>query len=114
MTDKGEYGVVANMTEVDAVIRLGAKAWMVNWYSSGTRAEWIALSRGGRVVTKVSPVHRFENFRCAWIPEHLRKHIFICGDRPTMEKEASVWNERADEARKDHPNRKFTTPGTET
>lgn len=70
-----EYGVVANVVEPDSAFRLGAKAWMRQWHSGGERAEWAAVSRGGRPITKVAPVTRFGNFRCKWIPEHLREHI---------------------------------------
>ena len=103
-----DYGIVANVTETDSAFRRGAKAWMSWWYSGGERAKWIALTRGGRTDTKEAPIYRFNNFRCAWIPEHLDKYIFTPrGSRLEMEHLAARWAERADEARSDHPNRLF-------
>ena len=102
-----EYGIVANVTETDRVFRKGVKAWMAYCYSGGERVKWIAMSRSGRVVEKVSPTSRFENFRCKWIPENLREHIIEeRGDRAQMEGRAAFWNARAKEARGDHPNRR--------
>jgi hypothetical protein len=106
----GEYGIVANVIEVDRAFRLGGKAWMANYYSGGERASWIAMSRGGRVIAKDAAVMKFGKFRCKWIPEHLRAHIWDRGTREEMEKKAAFWNERAEQARKDHPNRKFQKP----
>jgi len=107
--EMSEYGIVANILEVDRAFRFGAKAWMAQWESGGERARWVALSRGGRIIEKYASVHRFKNFRCAWIPEHLRKRIFQRGTRKEMEEYALFWEKRAEEARSDHPNRLFQT-----
>ena len=100
-----EYGIVANVIEADSAFRKSAKAWLANWYSGGDRLTWIAHSRGGRVIAKVAPIHRFSNFRCAWIPDHLRSKICETGTRPEMEERAKFWQKRSDVERGLHPNR---------
>lgn len=103
-----EYGVVANVIETDHIFRRGAKAWLANWFSGGERATWIAVSRGGRVVEKVAPLHRFDNFRCAWVPDHLQQRIVSPrGTIDEMKVKAAFWNERARQERDAHPNRKL-------
>lgn len=103
-----EYGLVANAVETDRVFRRGAKAWMANWFSGGERATWVALSHGGRIVEKVAPLHRFDNFRCAWIPSHLQGRVADPrGTKDEMVAKAAFWNERARQERDAHPNRKL-------
>jgi len=110
-----EYGVVANAIETDRVFRCGAKAWLVNWFSGGERAIWIALSRGGRIVEKISPLHRFDKFRCAWIPENLRDRVVSPrGTKDEMKAKAAFWNERARQERDAHPNRLESTKEKKT
>lgn len=70
-----EYGIVANVLEPDKVFRHEAKVWLIG----GTGGEgwdrfiWLGLSRGGRRIQKWGPTKRFCNFRCAWIPDHVRE-----------------------------------------
>lgn len=97
-----EYGIVANVVEPDKCFRMGAKAWL----AGGTggegweRFEWIAMTRGSRAVRKWAPTRRFGNFRCAWIPQHLRNDIYyIIGTRPDIEAKATQMNEYADKLR---------------
>jgi len=108
-----EYGIVANVAEVDRIFRLGAKAWL----SGGTGGngwdefKWIATSRGGRIVEKWAPTWRFTNFRAAWIPEHLRERVYcqllgMPGTRAAMEARAAELNAYADELRTKHPQRR--------
>lgn len=104
-----EYGIVANSMEADRVFRLGAKAWL----AGGTggegwdKFEWIAHSRGSRVVRKWAPTVRFGNFRAAWVPEHLRERIwYIRGSRDEMEKTAAALNVHAEQLRAKMVNRR--------
>lgn len=105
-----KYGIVATVTEIDRVLRRGAKAWMVRSESGGEMAIWLARSRSGRFVEKHSPIWRFDNFRCKWIPEHLRARIWMSGTKEEMEQEADRWRLRAEQARHDHPNRQYVQP----
>lgn len=106
-----EYGIVANVIETDRVFRKGAKAWLKR-YVGFEKMEWIAMSRGSRRIKKISPVWRFSNFRCAWVPEHLRSgdfewRLYELGSKAEMEKRAAEFGEYADRARAEHPNREF-------
>jgi hypothetical protein len=96
------YGIVANIIEPDQVFRLGAKAWLAGgtggegWY----KFQWIAFSRGSRIVCKWAPTYRFGNFRAAWVPEHLRDRVrYVRGTREEMEKQAAGLNALAEEWR---------------
>lgn len=108
-----EYGIVANVIEPDRVLRKGAKVWL----ASGTggegwhRFEWIGRSRSGRIIEKWAPTFRFNNFRAAWIPEHLRTRVtYMRGTKPEMEIRAKELNEWADEQRALHPGRQIGKP----
>jgi hypothetical protein len=105
-----EYGIVANVCEPDRCLRMGAKAWL----AGGTggegweRFEWIANTRGSRMVRKWAPTWRFVSFRCAWLPEFLRNQVwYITGSRPEMESVAMRLESYAADLRASHPNRGF-------
>ena len=112
----GEYGIVANVVEPDRVFRMGAKAWI----AGGTggegwdRFEWIAHSRGSRIIMKWAPTVRFDKFRAAWIPEHLRDRITgmmeTRGSRAAMEAQAAFLNRHAEQLRATMPNRRLSAP----
>ena len=86
-----EYGIVANVTETDSFLRTGSKAWLVGgtggegWF----RFEWIGRTRSGGLAQKWVTTKRFSNFRCAWIPDHIRKmaggSLYISGTKEKME-----------------------------
>ena len=106
-----EYGIVANCIEPDRVFRHGAKAWL----AGGTggegldRFQWIAISRGGRIVYKWAPTVRFGNFRAAWVPEHLRDRVYwMRGTQEEMEKQAAELNAYAEELRRTKTGRRHT------
>jgi hypothetical protein len=115
MSEDGEYGIVANVAEVDRVFRLGSKAWL----AGGTGGQgwdcfaWIGRTRSGRQIhePKWTPTHRFTNFRAAWIPPHLRSRIGSLpwvnnrGSREEVAAAAARLNKHADEMRAAHPNR---------
>lgn len=104
-----EFGIVANVLEPDRVFRNGAKAWIAGgtggegWH----RFEWIAHSRGGRVVRKWAPTMRFAKFRAKWIPEHLRSDVaYLRGSREDMQSIAAQLEKFAAEDRTKHVNRR--------
>ena len=107
----GEYGVVGNVLETDRVFRNGAKVWLAGGTGGegAYRFEWVGMSRGGRIIKKWAPTTRFNNFRAAWVPEHLRDRVtWIRGDRPAVEEYAAKLNGWSDEMRVEHPNRRKT------
>ena len=87
-----DFGIVANVAAVDRVFRMGSKAFLVGgtggagWYAF----EWIGRTRSGDLVRKWTPTKRFSNFRCAWIPKHIRiivgEDLYLSGTREEMEK----------------------------
>lgn len=99
MIDAMDYGIVANVATADRVFRLGAKAWIAGGTGGAglDSFEWIATSRGGRVVRKWAPTKRFSNFRDKWIPAHLDQHVKggmgTRGNRREMEELAAKLNE---------------------
>jgi hypothetical protein len=104
-----EYGIVANVMEADRAFRLGAKAWL----AGGTggegwdKFEWIAHSRGSRIIRKWAPSVRFGRFRAAWVPEHLRERVwYMRGTREEMEKQAAALNVHAEQLRTKMVNRR--------
>lgn len=89
-----EYGIVANVAAVDRQLRTGSRAWLVGGTGGEGfhRFQWLARTRSGRMVTVWKPTQRFDNFRCAWIPDHIRaKHpyIYMEGTRPAMVERAA-------------------------
>lgn len=112
MSADRSYGIVANVSEPDRVFRMGAKAWLANgtggegWH----RFQWIAMSRGGRALSKWAPTIRFSKFRAKWIPPHLDEHIWgtngTRGTREQMESVASQLNSFVLEELEKHPNRR--------
>jgi len=63
------FGIVANVIS-DRVLRTGAKVWIgyPHWPCVVVRG----LSKGGRTIAKFIHMKRLENFRAAWMPEHIR------------------------------------------
>ena len=82
-----EYGIVANIVETDRFLRTGSKAWLIG----GTGGEgwerfvWVGRTRGGRLVRKWVKTKRLSNFRCAWIPQHIKElakgELYISGNQ---------------------------------
>lgn len=106
---EGEYGVVGNVFETDRIFRAGAKVWIAGGTGGegAYRFEWYGMSRGGRMIRKWAPTIRFHNFRCKWIPEHLREEIWYKrGSKEQMEAYAANLNAWSDEMRTEHPNRR--------
>ena len=104
---KGEYGIAANVIEVDRVFRLGAKVIMQG-HGDDERFSWRGLSRSGKPITKFTPLHRLSYFRSKWLTEAQRKHVWYLGTREEMEKWAKELSDRAIELRRLHPNRRET------
>lgn len=106
---RGDYGIVANVTEADRLMRANAKCWI----SGGTggegwhRFQWIGLSRSARTIEKWIPTMRMGNFRAAWVPNHLRGALwYVRGTRDEMETMARDLEEFAARERALHPNRR--------
>ena len=93
-----QYGIIANVENPDRSLRLGSKAWLIGgtggegWY----KFVWIGRTSGGRLIQKWVTTKRFTNFRCAWIPNHIRRladgHLYMEGTRPEMEERAIALN----------------------
>lgn len=106
---QGEYGIVGNSFETDRLFRGGAKVWLAGGTGGegAYRFQWIGRSRSGRIIEKWAPTVRFNNFRAAWVPEHLRERVYwVRGDKPTMEAYAANLNKWANEMRIETPNRR--------
>ena len=94
-----QYGIIANVKNRDRCLRLGSKAWLIGgtggmgWY----KFVWVGRTSRGRLVKKWVTTKRFTNFRCAWIPNHIRDraggHLYMEGTRPEMEERAIALNE---------------------
>jgi hypothetical protein len=72
------WGVVANSVD-QRRFRRGAKVWLVSVTGGGLcfgRARFYGLSPGGRSIECWEAFKRLENFRTAWVPEHLRDRVF--------------------------------------
>lgn len=106
----GEFGIVANVVEVDRVLRLGAKVILVG-YPNGMaeRIEVRGLSRGGRPVTKFTAYMKLDNFRPQWLSERHRANVSILGTREEMEEWAAGFAAQAERERAAHPGRRGTT-----
>lgn len=105
---KGEYGIVANVTETDKVLRKGAKVWIVGGWSGGgfERVTVRGAARNGRQIEKYAPITRFTNFRAAWMPDHLREQASILGEKVDMESRAQKLSDVAEALRVSHPGRR--------
>jgi len=104
-----EYGIIANVVETDRLLRKGAKVWVLGGWSGGgfERVQVRGAARGGRQIEKYAPIARFDNFRSAWLPEHLRdKATFFLGYKDDMESRAQLLQRLATEERTAHPNRR--------
>jgi hypothetical protein len=92
-TDGRSYGIVANVIEdADKLFRDGAKVWIAGGTGGAgwERFEFFGKSIGGRDIRKWAPTSRFDNFRAAWIPEHLREEIrYMTGSRRECERRAA-------------------------
>lgn len=98
------FGIVANVVETDRVFRTGAKCWYVT--TRNGRPMFIGMSRGGRTVEKYAPLHRFANFRAAWVPDNVRDRVVYCLSKSDAQTIADHLNRDADESRAAHPNRR--------
>ncbi len=68
------YGLIANVLS-DRVLRTGAKV-RINYCNGDASCPTVyGLSKSGRMVKKYTHYKRLDNFRAAWIPEHLRDRI---------------------------------------
>lgn len=87
-----EYGIIANVCKPDRLLKMGSKVWLIGgtggegWY----KFIWLGRTKKGkRLIKKWAPTNRFCNFRCAWIPEHIRKicnSLYIEGTKEYIEK----------------------------
>lgn len=105
----GEFGIVANVIEVDRVARTGAKSWLAGGTGGAgwQRFIWLTMARGGRHIEKWIPTHRMGNFRAAWVPEPLRgRVVYMRGTREEMEQRAKELNDDADWQRRTMVNRR--------
>lgn len=98
------YGIIANVLETDRIFRNGAKVWFVGILNE--RSRWFGLSRGGRKVEKYAPLHRFHNFRAAWVPVHMLDRVCWRGSQGEAVIQAAKLNTLADAERAAHPNRR--------
>jgi hypothetical protein len=64
------YCIIANVKE-DKAFRNGAKVYLLNGRQSSNSVEVHGISKGGRKINKYIPYKRLENFRAAWVPDHL-------------------------------------------
>ena len=76
------YGVIANfrIDSLNHCFRRGAKVWLIRLCggeNAGDRAKFVGLSPGGRVIECYAAFKNLENFRSAWIPQHLRDRVFF-------------------------------------
>jgi len=87
------YGIVANVMS-DRVLRTGAKVWI--HYCNGDAGCPVVsgISKGGRAVQKYTHYKRLENFRVAWVPEHMRDRVmWMWDDRSIAEDRATHLSE---------------------
>lgn len=103
-TDHPYYGIIANVLETDRVFRTGAKVWLLT--TQNGRSIWFGMSRGGRKVQKYAPVHRFHNFRAAWVPVHMLDRVCWRGSQADAVIRAAELNTYAEAERAAHPNRR--------
>jgi hypothetical protein len=68
------FAIVANVLS-DRVLRTGAKVWVCRCNGDAACPIVIGLSKSGRRITKYTHYKRLENFRAAWLPEHLRDDV---------------------------------------
>lgn len=115
MTDLA-YGIVCNVAETDRALRHGAKVWIVNGTGGAgwERFVVLAMSRGGRRITKWVLTTRLNNFRAAWVPPHLQDAVcYFRGTRALAAETADKLNAFVRAERERHPNRscgKITRP----
>lgn len=101
-----EYGIVANVIESDKVFRVGDKCWLAGGTGGEGWSRFVWIANKGRMIERWVPTHRFDNFRAAWVPEHLRNQVYYMrGTREEMESRARELCEFADKEREAHPNR---------
>ena len=91
--NKGEYGIVCNVSE-DKVLKEGSKVWLIGGTGGEGDKKFVFLGRslGGRMIKKWKVLDNFKDFRCVWIPDHIRKRslgdLYISGDKETITKYA--------------------------
>ncbi len=107
MVNNKDYGIVANVCSVDKFVRMGSKAWIVGGTGGegGYRYIWLTRARNGGLVTKWMPTERFNNFRCAWLPEWVKNSYcsagcFMTDTKEVMQERAIKLNKLAEELRK--------------
>jgi hypothetical protein len=103
-----EYGIVANVVEIDKVLRRGAKVWLRRAWTGGGYERFVVVgaARGGRQIEKWTPIVRLDNFRVAWMPEHLRPLCSIIGDKAAMEELVALLPGVVARERAAHPGRR--------
>lgn len=67
----------ANMKAPHKFIRRGALCWVTftNPGSAGDKIKVLCISKGGRTVHTFTSAQDLCNFRAAFAPEHIRKHL---------------------------------------
>ena len=91
-----QFGIVANVIS-DRIMRTGAKVWIVTFRGDGCAVRVNGLSKGGRRLQKYMHRKRLENFRAAWVPEHMRSESStesgICYTWPTKQEAQAIADE---------------------
>lgn len=113
------YCIVGNICDRDNLFSLNQKVWLVDgtggegWY----KFVWLGRHRRkNRYIKKWMPTERVNNFRPAWVPEHIKSYsgffdvevgFYISGTREEMVEVAKKLNEFADNLRlsKAQPNK---------
>ena len=95
--DARAFGVVANVTGRDRVLKMGARVWIVSGWGGGgwERLKVRGLSRSNRTVTKWIATADLDGFRCKWVPEDVRADMALLGERARMEDFARGFQNRA-------------------
>ena len=90
--DTDMFGIIANVKS-DRALRTGAKVCILSNGSSASSVYVMGISKFGRTIRKYVQYKRLENFRAAFIPEHLRKEVEIFStDKTTITKAANKLN----------------------
>lgn len=64
------FCIIANVKS-DKALRTGAKVYLLNANQGADHVEVHGISKSGRRINKYLPYKRLENFRAAWVPDHL-------------------------------------------
>ncbi len=107
-----DFGIVANVVEIDRVFRLGAKLTIIRLNPGGgnDRLFVSGMSRGGFYIEKYIPIWRLDKFRAKWLKPKLKMKTAVFSSKETMSAKAAELSIIADRFRKERPNRLFKKP----